>query len=122
MVRFIVFIIVLFVYFRCAGYSEAQNRSRTGHTFLHSKEAAPGIAARYYMQHNFFLSDPDALTVSRQLIEERQIQAPLTLEEAQVPVTLAAVSGGMFEIGDDLPTLGQDAERIALVTILTSCR
>jgi len=25
MVRFIVFIIVLFVYFRCAGYSEAQN-------------------------------------------------------------------------------------------------
>jgi hypothetical protein len=28
MVRFIVFIIVLFVYFRCAGYSEAQNGSR----------------------------------------------------------------------------------------------
>jgi hypothetical protein len=27
MVRFIVFIIVLFVYFRCAGYSEAQNGS-----------------------------------------------------------------------------------------------
>jgi alpha-galactosidase len=88
----------------------------TGHTFLRSKEAAPGIAARYYMQHNFFLSDPDALTVSRQLIEERQIQAPLTLEEAQVSVTLAAVSGGMFEIGDDLPTLGLDADRVALVT------
>jgi len=88
----------------------------TGHTFLRSKEAATGIAARYYMQHNFFLSDPDALTVSRQLIEERQIQAPLTLEEAQVSVTLAAVSGGMFEIGDDLPTLGKDAERVALVT------
>jgi hypothetical protein len=28
MVRFIVFIIVLFVYFRFAGYSEAQNGSR----------------------------------------------------------------------------------------------
>ncbi len=52
----------------------------TGHTFLRSKEAAPGIAARYYMQHNFFLSDPDALTVSRQMIEERHIQAPLTPE------------------------------------------
>ena len=88
----------------------------TGHTFLRSKEAAPGIAARYYMQHNFFLSDPDALTVSRQMIEERHIQAPLTLNEAEVSVALAAVSGGMFEIGDDLPTLGRDPGRVALVT------
>ncbi len=88
----------------------------TGHAFLRSKEAAPGIAARYYMQHNFFLSDPDALTISRQMIEERHIQAPLTLNEARVSVTLAAVSGGMLELGDDLPTLGQDPERLALVT------
>ncbi len=88
----------------------------TGHTFLRSKEAAPGIAARYYMQHNFFLSDPDALTISRQMIEERHIQAPLTLNEARVSATLAAVSGGMLELGDDLPTLGQDPDRLALVT------
>ena len=88
----------------------------TGHAFLRSKEAAPGIAARYYMQHNFFLSDPDALTISRQMIEERHIQAPLTLNEARVSVTLAAVSGGMLELGDDLPTLGQDPDRLALVT------
>jgi hypothetical protein len=88
----------------------------TGHTFLRSKEAAPGIAARYYMQHNFFLSDPDALTISRQMIEERGIQAPLTLNEARVSVTLAAVSGGMLELGDDLPTLGQDPDRLALIT------
>lgn len=88
----------------------------TGHTFLRSREAAPGIAARYYMQHNFFLSDPDALTISRQMIEEREIQAPLSLNEARVSVTLAAVSGGMFELGDDLPTLGQDPDRLALVT------
>lgn len=87
----------------------------TGHSFQRSKEAAPGIAARYYMNHNFFLSDPDAFTVSRQLIEERKIQAPLTLAEAQVSIALAAVSGGMFEIGDDLPTLGKDADRLALV-------
>lgn len=87
----------------------------TGHTFLRSKEAAPGIAARHYMNHNFFLSDPDAFTVSRQLIEERKIQAPLTLAEAQVSIALAAVSGGMFEIGDDLPTLGKDEDRLALV-------
>jgi len=87
----------------------------TGHAFLRSKEAAPGIAARYYMHRNFFITDPDALTVSRQLLEERTIQAPLTLDEAQVSIALAAVSGGMFEIGDDLPTLGSDPERVALV-------
>jgi len=88
----------------------------TGHVFARSKEAGPGIAARYYMHHNFFISDPDAFTVSRQLLEERTIQAPLTLSEAQVSIALAAVSGGMFEIGDDLPTLGSDPERMALVT------
>ena len=87
----------------------------TGHAFLRSKEAAPGIAARYYMHRNFFVTDPDAFTVSRQLLEERTIQAPLTLHEAQVSIALAAVSGGMFEIGDDLPTLGNEAERVALV-------
>jgi alpha-galactosidase len=88
----------------------------TGHTFLRSKEAASGIAARYYMHRNFFIDDPDAFTVSRQLIEERTIQTPLTLDEAQVSIALAAVSGGMFEIGDDLPTLGADADRVAMVT------
>jgi len=87
----------------------------TGHAFLRSKEAAPGIAARYYMHRNFFIDDPDAFTVSRQLLEERSIEAPLTLSEAQVSIALAAMSGGMFEIGDDLPTLGNDAERVALL-------
>lgn len=87
----------------------------TGHTFLRSKEAAPGIAARYFMHRNFFVADPDAFTVSRQLLEERTIQAPLTLNEAQVSIALAAVSGGMFEIGDDLTILGKDPERVALV-------
>ena len=88
----------------------------TGHRFLRSQQAAPGIAARYYMNHNFFLSDPDAFTVSSQMIEERRMQAPLTLDEAQASIALAAVSGGMFEIGDDLPTLGSDPARVALVT------
>lgn len=95
---------------------EGRTSQDTGHTFERSKEAAPGIAARYYMHRNFFINDPDAFTVSRQLIEEREIQTPLTLEEAQVSIALAAMSGGMFEIGDDLPTLGADADRVALVT------
>jgi alpha-galactosidase len=87
----------------------------TGHTFARSKEAAPGIAARYYMHRNFFINDPDAFTVSRQLIEEREIQAPLTLHEAQVSISLAAISGGMYEIGDDLPSLGAAHDRLALL-------
>ena len=94
---------------------EGRTSQDTGHTFERSKEAAPGIAARYYMHRNFFIADPDAFTVSRQLLEEREIQSPLTLEEAQVSIALSAVSGGMYEIGDDLPTLGVDADRVALL-------
>lgn len=90
----------------------------TGHAFVASREAAPGIAARYYMNRNFFLSDPDAFSVSRQTVAEHTWhggQTPLTLDEAKVSIVLSAVSGGMYEIGDDLPTLGQDADRMALV-------
>jgi hypothetical protein len=88
----------------------------TGHLFARSKEAAPGIAARFYMHRNFYLSDPDAFTVSRQLMEEREIQTPLTLNEAEVSIALSAVSGGLYEIGDDLPTLGAEPDRLALLT------
>jgi hypothetical protein len=87
----------------------------TGHSFQRSKEADPGIAARYYMNVNFFRDDPDAFTVSRQLILDAPIDTPLTLSEAQVSIALSAVSGGMFEIGDDLPTLGKDSDRVDLV-------
>lgn len=90
----------------------------TGHTFEASRDAATGIAARYYMNRNFFIGDPDAFTVSRQTVDEQEWHGgkrPLTLDEARVSIALAAVAGGMFEIGDDLPTLFQDADRIALV-------
>jgi hypothetical protein len=90
----------------------------TGHTFGSSKEAAPGIAARYFMNRNFYIADPDAFTVSRQTIGEQEWHGgkhPLTLDEAKVSIALAAIAGGMYEIGDDLPTLGADADRMALV-------
>ena len=100
------------------GYVDAGRISvDTGHTFDASREAAPGIAARYYMNRNFYISDPDAFTVSRQTVSEHAWhggERPLTLAEAQVSIVLSAVSGGMFEIGDDLPTLGADADRLAL--------
>jgi hypothetical protein len=90
----------------------------TGHSFDASRDAASGIAARYYMNRNFFIADPDAFTVSTQTVDDQSWhggQRPLTLDEARVSISLAAVSGGMFEIGDDLPTLGASAERLSLI-------
>ena len=90
----------------------------TGHTFNASKDAAPGIAARYYMNRNFFVADPDAFTVSTQTIADQawhESVKPATLDEARVSIALAAVSGGMFEIGDDLPSLSNAPERLALI-------
>lgn len=90
----------------------------TGHTFQSSKEAAYEIAAKYYMNRKFFVADPDAFTVSTQFVKAQAWHGgkrPLTLDEAKVSIAVSAVSGGMFEIGDDLPTLGAEPERLALV-------
>ena len=90
----------------------------TGHSFEASRDAAPGIAARYYMNRNFFVSDPDAFSISHHAKAEQQDHGgpkSLTLEQAQVAIGLAAVSGGMYEIGDDLPTLFLDADRMSLL-------
>lgn len=90
----------------------------TGHTFSSTRDAAPGVAARYYMNRNYFVADPDAFSVSKQTVDDQSWhggQKPLTLDEARTSIALTAVSGGMYEIGDDLPTLGEDADRLALV-------
>ncbi len=90
----------------------------TGHSFQGDKEDATGIAARYYMNGNFYVADPDAFTVAEQLITDQtwhQSKTPLTLDEAEVSISLAAVAGGMFELGDDLPTLGWEPDRLKLV-------
>ncbi|HUX45282.1 MAG TPA: glycoside hydrolase family 36 protein [Terracidiphilus sp.] len=82
----------------------------TSHRFHGIKAAATGIAARYYMNHNFFLTDPDAFMISRG--EGNRV---LSLDEAKVSIALAAVAGGMFEIGDKLPELAAEPERLALL-------
>ncbi|MHB8655655.1 MAG: PKD domain-containing protein [Terriglobia bacterium] len=90
----------------------------TGHSFQASLDAAPNIAARYYMNRNFYISDPDAFSVSTQVEPEQtwhNAKSPLTIDEAKVQIVLAAVAGGMYAIGDDLPTLAADPERLALV-------
>ena len=90
----------------------------TGHTFESTRDAAPGVAARWYMNRNFYVTDPDAFSISTQTVPDRGWHGnklPLTLDEAECSIALSAVSGGMFEIGDDLPTLGSSAERMTLV-------
>jgi hypothetical protein len=90
----------------------------TGHTFESSRDAASGIAARYYMNRKYFVADPDAFTISTQTVDDQSWhggQRALTLSEAQASIALSAVSGGMFEIGDDLPTLSATPERTSLL-------
>jgi len=101
------------------GYTDLGRTSTdTGHSYKGTKEDAVGIAARYYMNDTFYRADPDAFTVSEQLITDQSWhtqKSPLTLNEAEVSIALAAVAGGMFEIGDDLPTLGAQPDRLKLV-------
>lgn len=95
----------------------------SGHAFRTAKENAIGLLARYYMNRNFFVNDPDAFTIQREPptistalnLQENPLEA-LTLGEAQISIVLAAVSGGMFEIGDNLATLQSEPERMQLVS------
>ncbi len=90
----------------------------TGHSFSASRDADPNIAARYYMNGNLYISDPDAFNVSKQVAPEEswhQSRKPLTLDEAQVQIVLAAVAGGMYEIGDDMTKLPETPDRLALI-------
>lgn len=90
----------------------------TGHSFNASMNAAPNIAARFYMNRNFYRSDPDAFSLTHPTEPEpgpKPSEHNLSLSDAQVQIVLAAVAGGMYEIGDDLATLASEPDRLALV-------
>jgi hypothetical protein len=88
----------------------------TGHSFERTKNAASGIAARFYMQRNFFVNDPDAFNVTAtHLMENANEQSSISLGAAEASIALSAVSGGMYEIGDDMLVLGSEKDRLALV-------
>ena len=91
--------------------------SDTAHSFEGTKVAAPGIAARFYMHRNFFVNDPDAFnTIAESFTDSRRELPPtLALNAAQASIALSAVSGGMYEIGDDMLVLGAQKDRLALV-------
>ena len=88
----------------------------TAHTFQGTKGAAPGIAARFYMHRNFFVNDPDAFNTTGQSFSDLpELPASLALSAAQASIALSAVSGGMYEIGDDMLVLGSQKDRLELV-------
>jgi alpha-galactosidase len=88
----------------------------TAHSFEATKRAAPGIAARFYMNRNFFVNDPDAFNTTAQPYPERpKLPTSLPLSAAQASIALSAISGGMYEIGDDMLILGSQKDRLALV-------
>ena len=88
----------------------------TGHSFLRSRSAAPGIAARFYMNGNFFIDDPDAFNVTdTYLVEHSGEHSSHSLATAQTSIALSAIAGGMYEIGDDLLVLNSEKDRLALV-------
>lgn len=90
--------------------------SDTGHSFRRTKASAPGIAARFYMNGNFFIDDPDAFNITdTNLVEHSHEHSSHTLETAQASIALSAVAGGNYEIGDDLLVLNSEKDRLALV-------
>jgi hypothetical protein len=95
--------------------------SDTAHNWQKMKTLAPALAAHFYMNRNFYLSDPDAFNLCQVVPAPQGDKRPITfaepvsLGEAQVSMMLSEVSGGMHEIGDDLPTLAAESDRLALV-------
>jgi alpha-galactosidase len=67
----------------------------TGHSFQRTKDAAPGIAARFYMHRNFFVNGPDAFNTTVQFFSDRPKRpSSLALPAAEASIALSAVSGG----------------------------
>jgi alpha-galactosidase len=88
----------------------------TAHSFEGTKDAAPGIAARFYMHRNFYFNDPDAFNTTAQYFPDlAPLPKSLSLSAAEASIALSAVSGGMYEVGDDLPTVGAQKDRLALL-------
>src|SRR5271157_650820 len=88
----------------------------TGHSFERTKTAGTGIAARFYMDNNFFVNDPDAFNTTSEGFDDRpKLPGTQPLAAAQASIALSAVAGGMYEIGDDMTVLGTEKDRLALV-------
>ena len=64
------------------------------------------------MHRNFFVNDPDAFNITdKYIVESTNAEPSLSLGAAQASIALSAVSGGMYEIGDDMLVLGSEKDR-----------
>ncbi|MGH8399306.1 MAG: glycoside hydrolase family 36 protein, partial [Gammaproteobacteria bacterium] len=91
--------------------------SDVGWGFESCRREANGIAAHFYVDRNFFISDPDNFpSIMKQGVpaspspryfgfRRQNANQSLTRNIARVAITIAAVTGGMYEIGGDLPAL-----------------
>jgi hypothetical protein len=62
------------------------------------------------------VNDPDAFNTTAEFFSDfPKPLPPLTLSAAEASIALSAVSGGMYEIGDDMLVLGSQDDRLALV-------
>ena len=68
-----------------AGRTSADTR----HTFKTTQIVAPGIAARFYMNRNFYMTDPDAFNVTAAAPQSSTARRclPVNLEEAQASIS-----------------------------------
>jgi len=83
---------------------------------LNSDQSYLSLGLRILLRRGFCGARPPTGTFLRETDQPwHGGKAPLTLDEAKASIALSAVSGGMYEIGDDLPTLGGDPQRLALV-------
>jgi hypothetical protein len=93
------------------------------HSFATWKNLSTSIVSRYYMHRNWFVNDPDSFTLLKEVPKVPWVSWPdeipwgtLSVDEAEMSIVLAAITGGMFTIGDDLPSLSTDSEREKLLS------
>jgi alpha-galactosidase len=91
------------------------------HDWRHVKFAAGDIAACYYLHNRFFTLDPDALVAApyghpQEASIYRNDGSRFTTDEARTWITVAALTGGLLQLGDDLLLLRRFPERYKMIT------
>jgi len=90
----------------CNEIGIARDIGNAGGNWEHMRVETLELASKWFMQGKFWLNNPDVLIVA---------DAGETLGEARGRVTLLALTGGVVFLGDNLPELEQQPERLRLV-------
>ncbi len=90
----------------CNEIGIARDIGNAGGNWPHMQVETLELASKWFMHGKFWLNNPDVLIVGDQ---------GETLGEAQGRVTMLALTGGVVFLGDKMPELEQQPERLALV-------